>query len=174
MANAYYFAAHFNMPRPHALETSALNIFKPTSTTTAIPSQGTTSAHSTPIPTSSQSTSPFFRLPAELRNQIYEELLCASTPRSKDLPTHHYCSSRTPSVYPDIMSTCKRIHDEATDLLYTTHIFHAHPSLLTAMPYLLSPGKPVLNAEGLKKIKRWQLTLRSRLRRLFRGRSIWK
>lgn len=102
----------------------------------------------------------FFRLPAELRNQIYEELLCANTPtKLSDLKTALRVPTPAPT-YPAILSTCKRIHQEARHLLYTTHVFHAHPSLLTALPHLMVSSKPVLYPTVLPRIKRWQLTLR--------------
>jgi hypothetical protein len=106
-----------------------------------------------------QQSSLFFRLPAELRNQIYEELLCPNTPSPKDL-AHEPCTNTTPTLFPEILSTCRKIHEEATDLLYTTHIFHAHPSLLTSLPHLASTARPVLYPTVLSKIKRWQLTIR--------------
>ncbi|KAF1837802.1 hypothetical protein BDW02DRAFT_576898 [Decorospora gaudefroyi] len=177
-ATAYYFAAHFNMPRAHAIDTpfptTLSNPPVPTTntlalpTTQALPNQSITgaSAHAhLPIHTTqpaSQSTSLFFRLPAELRNQIYELLLCPNTPRTKDLSTYHahHNAHLPPTISPAILSTCHRIHHEAKNLPYTTHIFHAHPSLLTALPHLLSPLNPVLCPEGLTQIRRWQLTLR--------------
>ncbi|KAJ4334569.1 hypothetical protein N0V95_009133, partial [Ascochyta clinopodiicola] len=71
-------------------------------------------------PMNAQETSLFFRLPAELRNQIYEALLCAST------PTNLATLALTPRlpvpgrVHPAILATCKRINTEATALLYST------------------------------------------------------
>lgn len=108
----------------------------------------------------SQLDSPLFRLPAELRNQIYEELLCANTPtKLADLTNARRIPTPAPT-YPAILSTCKRIHEEAKDLLYTTHIFHAHPSLLTALPRLMNTSNPVLYPTVLGKIRRWQLSVR--------------
>ncbi|RMZ71179.1 lysosomal cystine transporter [Pyrenophora seminiperda CCB06] len=111
---------------------------------------------------SEQTDSIFFRLPAELRNQIYEELLCAGTPSRKALASDPTIAStpNTSPVYPAILSTCKRIHEEAQDLPYTTHIFNAHASLLTSLPHLTSPAKPVLDATHASKIQRWKLSLR--------------
>ncbi|KAJ4372763.1 hypothetical protein N0V86_008129 [Didymella sp. IMI 355093] len=108
----------------------------------------------------SQLESPLFYLPAELRNQIYEELLCANTPtKLSDLASTSRISAPAPT-HPAVLATCKRIHDEAQDLLYTTHVFHAHPSLLTALPHLTTNSKPVLYPTVLGRIKRWQLTIR--------------
>jgi hypothetical protein len=122
-----------------------------------------------------QQQSIFFRLPAELRNQIYEELLCPNAPSTKDLvhrgshkpktrfqglAQHDYHMPKPPALYPDILLTCRKAHEEAADMLYTTHIFHAHPSLLSSLPHLISSAKPVLYPAMIAKIKRWQLTLR--------------
>jgi hypothetical protein len=107
-----------------------------------------------------QDKSAFFSLPAELRNQIYEELLCPNTHNLKTLTDHDYQPCTTPLLYPAILATCRKVHEEAADLLYTTHIFHAHPSLLTSLPHLTSSAQPVLYPNVLSKIKRWQLTLR--------------
>ncbi|KAF1924183.1 uncharacterized protein M421DRAFT_73088 [Didymella exigua CBS 183.55] len=107
-----------------------------------------------------QLESPFFRLPAELRNQIYEELLCANTPtKLSDIASTSRIPAPAPTS-PAILATCKRIHEEAKDLLYTTHIFHAHPSLLTTLPHLMTTSNPLLYPTVLSKIKRWQLTIR--------------
>jgi hypothetical protein len=108
----------------------------------------------------SQETSIFFRLPAELRNQIYNELLCPGAPSSKALAQPNYHPDKPSALYPAILSTCRKAHEEATAMLYTTHIFHAHPSLLTSLPHLASPAQPILYPTVLAKIQRWQLTLR--------------
>lgn len=107
-----------------------------------------------------QIESPLFRLPAELRDLIYEELLCANTPtRLSDLAsTLKLPEPATP--YPAILATCKRIYEEAKDLFYPTNIFHAHPSLLADLPHLMTTSKPVLCPTAVSKIKRWQLTVR--------------
>ncbi|CAE7022527.1 hypothetical protein CFE70_003161 [Pyrenophora teres f. teres 0-1] len=168
MASAYYFAAHFNIPTARISETTLI------STTTfnnpfplgkdAIPSE---KPHPSQQPRSrftrsDQPDSLFFRLPAELRNQVYEELLCAGTPSSKALATNpiNAIAGKYSPIYPAILSTCKRIYEEAQDLPYTTHIFNAHASLLTSLPHLVSPAKPVLNTTHISKIRRWKLNLR--------------
>ncbi|KAF1943767.1 hypothetical protein EJ02DRAFT_121526 [Clathrospora elynae] len=168
MATAYYFAAHFNTPQPHATDIpsqppslSALPSIKEKSPTYNL-FAAAAHHHRVPRPgsTCNQESSIFFRIPAELRNQIYEELLCAGTPCSKELAQHPEWSYKAGDVYPAILETCRKIHDEASGLLYSTHIFHAHPSLLTSLPHLLSPGKPIINPAAVANIKRWQLTLR--------------
>ncbi|KAH7394631.1 hypothetical protein BKA66DRAFT_388132, partial [Pyrenochaeta sp. MPI-SDFR-AT-0127] len=110
----------------------------------------------------------FFSLPPELRSRIYVELLCPKALSFADLAR---CSTssiardqqralvRSP-LYPALLSTCRQIHDEATDFLYELHIFHAHPSLLTAFPYYRAPVKDIIYPDGLSRIKRWQITIR--------------
>jgi hypothetical protein len=173
MATAYYFAAHFNLPGTNEIDkpwfpATTLNVASPLShvpiTQAPVQVQHTPSTQPeiTPIrrgEANGQPNSIFFRLPAELRNQIYEELLCADTPRHNTL-ARYSTPSKPPSVYPAILQTCRKIHEEAQDLLYTTHVFHAHRSLLTDLPHLICPGKPVLSQTGIAKIHRWQLELR--------------
>ncbi|KAH6875964.1 hypothetical protein BKA58DRAFT_132307 [Alternaria rosae] len=173
MATAYYFAAHFNTSRTHATDASpfpasTLNTISPSTLipVTHEPTQTQSLIHVAPEiaarmrgVTNPQQTSILFRLPAELRNQIYEELLCPDTPHHKDLATYS-TPSRPPTVYPAILRTCRKIHEEAQDLLYTTHVFHAHRSLLIALPHLILPEKPILSPTSIAKIARWQLELR--------------
>jgi len=174
MTTAYYFAAHFNIPRTHATDdaspfpASTPNTISPFSfipiTHGSVQAQPLVSMASEITTmergvTNPQPTSILFRLPAELRNQIYEELLCPNTPHHKDLATYS-TSSKPPTVYPAILRTCRKIHEEAQDLLYTTHVFHAHRSLLTALPHLILPEKPILSPTSIAKITRWQLELR--------------
>lgn len=118
--------------------------------------------------TDAQEDSLFFRLPAELRNQIYVDLLCPDatnlkslTEKANDLNVRHYNQTVTlTSLHPEILSTCRRIRDEATSLLYAPHTFHAHPSLLTSLPHLTSVAKPVLYPSVINLISRWQICLR--------------
>lgn len=116
--------------------------------------------------TNPQHTSPLFRLPAELRIQIYTALLCpdSPSPRALALQTRNRRpASQTHSaakMYPAVLSTCRRIQNEATPILYSRPIFHAHPSLLTSLPHLSSPSKPVLSQRVACLITRWQLALR--------------
>ncbi|KAF2688310.1 hypothetical protein K458DRAFT_242488, partial [Lentithecium fluviatile CBS 122367] len=118
--------------------------------------------------TSPQDKSLFFRFPAELRNLIYKELLCPDatslkelTKSDMDLSVRRFNKTSTKtSLHPAILSTCRRIHEEATQMLYTPHTFHAHPTLLTSLPHLCSSSKPVLYAPLTTMITRWQLCLR--------------
>lgn len=68
-------------------------------------------------------------LPGEIRNQIYHQLLILpslSTP--KGLNDH--------LIYPEILQTCRKIYEEAKQILYGCNTFIAHPNLLTDMPRL--------------------------------------
>ncbi|PVI05362.1 hypothetical protein DM02DRAFT_488752, partial [Periconia macrospinosa] len=116
-----------------------------------------------------QQTSPFFRLPGELRNEIYNLLLSPDTKPLSELAIHHKHVNtqhrtqppRTPSpLYPAILSACRKAHLEATPLLYESHIFHAHTSLLTSFPHLTSAYRPIQYARPISLIRRWQLSLR--------------
>lgn len=115
-----------------------------------------------------QEESVFFRLPAELRNAVYKELLYPNTTSLKqlakqktDVSTRNFNQVSTKGeLYPQILSTCKRIALEASPLLYTTHVFHAHPSLLTSLPHLTSPSRPILYNHLTSQIRRWHISLR--------------
>lgn len=121
-----------------------------------------------------QQQSILFRLPAELRNQIFEDLLCPTAPSTKDLfhrgdhtPKPRFLGlaqtfypPKPPALCPAILLSCRKAHAEAVDLLYTPNVFHAHPSLLSALPHLSSSAKPVLYPSMIAKIRRWQLTIR--------------
>lgn len=148
----------------------ALEISRPTHTTQdATRHEHKTMSHKVNSPTTSeQETSLFFRLPAELRNIVYKELLCPNATslkelakRGTDLRVRRFNQTTTQvSLYPAILSTCRRIHQEATQMLYTPHTFHAHPTLLTSLPHLGSSSKPVLYLSVTRLITRWQLCLR--------------
>ena len=166
MATAYYYAAHFNKPMIHPpacnAQSGALDLQPKNEATTHNASIPSSPRHFVPAGfVAGQQESIFFRLPAELRNEVYKELLCPSTPKLKELAQSVHHTSTTPTaVYPAILSTCRKIHEEAADLLYTTHVFHAHSSLLTSLPHLTSSANPIVCPSVLAKIKRWQLTIR--------------
>jgi hypothetical protein len=173
MAN-YYYAAHFNTPlhqspvavatqHPFGISSHASNL--PMTPAKPKRQDSVLSATERRIlfasgKSNEQKESIFFRLPAELRNQIYEELLCPTTPNIKELAQPEYHLPAPPTLHPAILSTCRKIHEEANDLLYTTHIFHAHPSLLASLPHLTTSANPVIYPAVLSKIRRWQLTIR--------------
>jgi hypothetical protein len=160
---AYYYANYFKVP----LNQSPRNLVS-SEHPFGIPSDGLSMSPAKPQEhnviierkVDEQEKSIFFRLPAEIRNQIYEELLCVGTVGIKYLAKHGYQHHDVMPPHPAILATCRKAHEEAVDLLYTTHIFYAHPSLLSSLPHLTSSARPVLYPTVLCKIKRWQLTLR--------------
>ncbi|KAF2004196.1 hypothetical protein P154DRAFT_519432 [Amniculicola lignicola CBS 123094] len=145
--------------------------------TTTTPQRGPLSPFSASTPMSlvlrpgemsEQPQSYFFNLPAELRNQIYTYLLSPDTTspsaliaqsKHSDVSPQHYHEKFAP-LYPAILSTCKKASDEATSLLYSTHIFHAHTSLLSGLPHLTSSSHPVISSTSIARIRRWQISLR--------------
>ncbi|KUJ10030.1 uncharacterized protein LY89DRAFT_268400 [Mollisia scopiformis] len=71
----------------------------------------------------------FLDLPGEIRNQIYNHLLIVpaiSKPRLLG----------DPPMYPQILSTCHKIHEEGKQILYGGNTFLAHPNLLSDRPRL--------------------------------------
>ncbi|KAH6680862.1 hypothetical protein B0J14DRAFT_274600 [Halenospora varia] len=71
----------------------------------------------------------FLDLPGEIRNQIYQQLLIIpslSTPRLLG----------DPGIYPQILSTCRKVHKETQQMLYGCNTFLAHHNLLTGLPRL--------------------------------------
>jgi len=152
----------------------AFNIYDPShvaqSANTLIRTQAdpASASHNITNLTSQQSTSLLFRLPGELRNQIYKLLLCPDAKSLKDLAKRttdlrvrrfNQTSTQT-TLYPAILSTCRRVYQEANELLYTPHTFHAHTTLLTSLPHLLSASRPVLDPNLTSLITRWQICLR--------------
>lgn len=113
-----------------------------------------------------QQTSPFLRLPGELRNEIYELLLTspeltAQQRRAASIHTSS-CSSALPKadIHPAILSTCRQIHAEATPILYARNTFSAHSTLLAKMPYLIAPSKPILQNAVTSQIRHWRVCIR--------------
>lgn len=62
-------------------------------------------------------TSPFLRLPTELRNRIYELLLISPDPPQLPGGRKNYFSSS-----PQILCTCRQICVEATGILYGENV----------------------------------------------------
>ncbi|WPG99849.1 Hypothetical protein R9X50_00266900 [Acrodontium crateriforme] len=105
-------------------------------------------APSTPTPDNrlDQSSSPLFALPAELRNLIWSYLLIQPSfytdesgidnpPTIRPQQTHRFCAN--------ILQTCKQAHAEGSPILYGENVFHAHSSLLTALPAFLVGTRPL-------------------------------
>ncbi|KAK6004886.1 hypothetical protein QM012_007665 [Aureobasidium pullulans] len=112
-----------------------------------------------------QRTPGFLGLPAELRNTIYTLLLKAPAhvKQSRRIATRGLCSDYVLpplDLCPAILRTCRQIHDEAASILYGANQFASHPSLLTALPYLMTPRQPITEGPGRWKIKRWYIYLR--------------
>jgi hypothetical protein len=71
----------------------------------------------------------FLDLPGEIRNQIYRQLLIVpplSVPRLLG----------DPPIYPQILAVCRKVHNEAKQILYGCNTFLAHPNLLFGLPRL--------------------------------------
>lgn len=112
-----------------------------------------------------QRTPGFLSLPAELRNAIYALLLTAPAhvKQSRRIATRGLCSDYVLpplDLCPALLRTCRQIHDEAASILYGANQFASHPSLLTALPYLMTPRQPITEGPGRWKIKRWYIYLR--------------
>ncbi|PNS19249.1 hypothetical protein CAC42_2426 [Sphaceloma murrayae] len=94
----------------------------------------------------SQSQSPLFALPPELRHQIYTLLLPSSEPPPSQ------------TLHPSLLLTCSRLNHEATPLLYA-RTFTAHPTLLTSLPYYDTRSRPV-SPHLVPRIRKWHVTVR--------------
>lgn len=89
------------------------------SDSTNVPNAGSSSAHPILIDgEESQFTSAFrfMDLPQELREKVYEGLLCPHTDRTQH---RRYDRIRNYGLQPSILRTCKQIHEEAARVLYT-------------------------------------------------------
>ncbi|KAK8157394.1 hypothetical protein IWX90DRAFT_322556 [Phyllosticta citrichinensis] len=113
-----------------------------------------------------KTTFPFLRLPGELRNQIYELLLTSPTLPALQRKARH-CHTATASsklpradIHPAILSTCRLIHAEASPILYARTTFAAHPSLLSKLPHLVRPSRPILANSVIAQIRHWRLAVR--------------
>lgn len=89
-----------------------------------------------PPPNNAVEASPLFRLPTELRIQIYEYVLADSSLCPLYIEGHNVRAlQRSPSsgTHTALMRTCRAVHLEATDLLYENHTLHLlllRPSLV--------------------------------------------
>lgn len=110
-------------------------------------------------------------LPGEIRNQIYRLLLTIPPTTLKSLQRHvhlnHYSGSTLSSsptsswpFTPALLSTCRQISSEATPILYAENTFTAHPTLLTSMPYLVNPARPIYLPQVCERIRRWHVSVR--------------
>ncbi|KAI9721129.1 MAG: hypothetical protein M1828_005235 [Chrysothrix sp. TS-e1954] len=93
-------------------------------------------------------------LPAEIRNSIYRLVLVPPRPA---LHTQHI-TKQSPNLA--LIHTCRQIHSEAMPLFYSENAFSAHPSLLTSMPWLIHPARPICSPNVIRWIRRWELGVR--------------
>ena len=70
--------------------------------------------------------SPFLRLPPEVRLQIYRLLLLSHQSVRMVRHSKNRSTSCPNGLFPAILSTCRLIHREATDVLYGENRFRAH------------------------------------------------
>ena len=88
------------------------------------------------------STSFFLQLPPELRDDIYAVLLTGKP------------------VHSSILHVSRLVHTEALPHLYSKNIFTAHPRLLTSLPCLLFPSRPVTSPSLIAMIRRYCIRIR--------------
>ncbi|KAF7900026.1 hypothetical protein EAF00_004362 [Botryotinia globosa] len=96
----------------------------------------------------------FLDLPGEIRNHIYQLLLIIppiSTPRPLGSDPH---------IYPQILSVCRRVHDEAEQILYGSNVFIAHPNLLTGLPRLRWRYDTISSCRLISIIKKYYIIVR--------------
>ncbi|KAK5017841.1 hypothetical protein LTR60_001759 [Cryomyces antarcticus] len=115
-------------------------------------------------PTPPFRTSSFLLLPAELRNVVY--VLVLTSPyitRLRRLSNRNYCSDYVLpalNLAPLLLATCRQIHAEASPVLYGGNTFAAHPSLLTAWPFLVKSSRPVACPVPAARIRKWYINVR--------------
>ncbi|KAI9640202.1 hypothetical protein NHQ30_011440 [Ciborinia camelliae] len=96
----------------------------------------------------------FLDLPGEIRNQIYHLLLIIphiSTPRPL---------GGDPPIYPQILSVCRKVHDEAEQILYGSNVFIAHPNLLKGLPRLRWKYDSISSSRLVSTIKKYYIIVR--------------
>ncbi|KAF7953430.1 uncharacterized protein EAE97_000829 [Botrytis byssoidea] len=96
----------------------------------------------------------FLDLPGEIRNSIYQLLLIIppiSTPRPLGSDPH---------IYQQILSVCRRVHDEAEQILYGSNVFIAHPNLLTGLPRLRWKYDTISSTRLISIIKKYYIIVR--------------
>ncbi|KIW03757.1 uncharacterized protein PV09_05062 [Verruconis gallopava] len=106
------------------------------------------------------------QLPVELRLQIYQYLLTSSEAQLatlRPLTTRKHLSSYlipALNIHPNILRTCRLIHEEAGPILYKSNTFCAHPTQLTECPFLVSSDRVVHYSRFKSKIRKWYISLR--------------
>ncbi|KAF7550917.1 hypothetical protein G7046_g7864 [Stylonectria norvegica] len=91
-------------------------------------------------------------LPLEIRLDIYSYLF--------DMPAysrHRTCDAK---VHANVLRVNKQINYEATQFLYSTQTFLAHPNLLASFPRLRAWYDPVKTASVLPRIRKFHVDIR--------------
>ncbi|KAJ8069419.1 hypothetical protein OCU04_003073 [Sclerotinia nivalis] len=96
----------------------------------------------------------FLDLPGEIRNQIYH-LLLVIRPISIPRPL-----LTDPPICPQILSVCRKVHDEAEQVLYGCNVFIAHANLLTGLPRLRWHYDPISSSRVISIIKKYYIVVR--------------
>ncbi|KAK0123622.1 hypothetical protein ONS95_008638 [Cadophora gregata] len=97
--------------------------------------------------------SSFTDFPGEIRNSIYNHLLvlpALATPRRLG----------DPPLYPQILSVCRQVHEEAKQILYGCNTFLAHPNLLGALPRLRLYYDSIHSRSLISLIQRFHIRVR--------------
>lgn len=95
----------------------------------------------------------FLDLPGEIRNQIYTQLLLVPRPSLQRLPGD-------PPIYPQILSVCRKVHEEARQILYSCNTFLAHPNLLSGLPRLSLYHGSISSSTLISLIRRYHIRVR--------------
>ncbi|CAD6443819.1 602d6cc0-8749-4fa7-bea4-1f3f3be19054 [Sclerotinia trifoliorum] len=96
----------------------------------------------------------FLDLPGEIRNQIYHILLVI---RPISIPRPLFTD---PPICPQILSVCRKVHDEAEQILYGCNVFIAHANLLTGLPRLRWHYDPISSPRVISIIKKYYIVVR--------------
>jgi hypothetical protein len=95
----------------------------------------------------------FLDLPGEIRNLIYYQLIVLpslSVPKPlNDTP-----------IYPEILHTCRKVHEEARQILYGCNTFFAHANLLTGLPRLRPNFSTISRPNLILMIRRYYIRVR--------------
>jgi hypothetical protein len=96
----------------------------------------------------------FLELPPEIRNQIYQLLLTATSPPGK------VSGPSQSEVDAAILRVNRKLHAECKALLYANNVFHAHPARLASLPFLRDISRPILSPDCCRLIKRYYIEVR--------------
>lgn len=96
----------------------------------------------------------FLDLPGEIRNQIYRLLLIVPSPSTKRV------LGSDPAIYPQILCVCRKVHKEASEILYGANTFLAHPNLLSGLPRLRPYYETISSKRLISLIRRYHFRVR--------------